>query len=795
MCELVKKELRSFFASLSGYVVLVFFLLANGLFLWIIPGNYNIPDSGFADLQPFFVLAPLLYLFLVPALCMRLFTEERRTGTLELLLTRPLALWKIVFAKYLAGFSLVVLSILPTFIYPVSLWLLAQPLGQIDISGIIGSYLGLFFLSGIYVSAGVWASALTENQIVAFLYTLVIAFLLYAGLDYISEIPVLADVQGYIQAIGIQYHYEPMSRGVIVLSDVVYFLSLIFFFLWLTVRRFQVTRLKWGYVLAGILVLNLLVSRVYWRVDITEDRRYTLSEHTRDLLNRIDRPIRVDIFLAGKLPVRIQKIQYSLTRMLDEFRRISGNNFRYNLIDPNEIQEIEEKKALVKYLTERGIMPVNLNHRSEDETLSQQIIFPGLILYDDQTEVSINLLQNTPGLGAEENINRSIEGQEYELTKAIRLLMRKEIQAVAFLTGHGELPYPEVKDMTETLSYYYQVDFVSPDSLATDLSRYKVLIIAKPTADFSERDKFIADQFVMHGGRVLWCIDEVDVPHEALKSQETVSAIYRPLNMEDLFFRYGVRINPDLLLDGNSVLIPVVTGMNGNTPVYQPGSWYYSPLLLPREQHPVTVGLPPVRVDYANSIDTVGRNDGLKKTVLLSTSRHAAAMKTPCPVTLAITKEKMTPEKFNRKYIPVALAVEGNFKSLFQYRNREGVVDLPFKAQSEANRMVFIADGDIIRNKVRGIGENATTIPLGYDEYSGQMYGNREFILNCVNWLCDEENWMQLRNRHLSVWLLDKTRLKAQRREWEMLNLFLPLVLVLFTGGIYAWQRKRRYTK
>ena len=250
--------------------------------------------------------------------------------------------------------------------------------------------------------------------------------------------------------------------------------------------------------------------------------------------------------------------------------------------------------------------------------------------------------------------------------------------------------------------YYYQVDLVSCDSLATDLKRYAALIIAKPTKDFSERDKYVIDQYLMHGGRLLWCLDEVDVDHEVLKNQETVPAVYRPLNVEDMLFRYGVRINPDLVLDGNCVLIPVITGMNGTTPDYSPGCWYYSPLLLARGQHPVTAGLQPVRVDYANSIDTVGKNDGLKKTVLLSTSSYAAVMKTPCPVSLSITEEKMTPDRFNRRFVPVAVAVEGNFTSLFQYRNREEVAGQPFKAQSGYSRVIVVADGEVIRNQVRG---------------------------------------------------------------------------------------------
>ncbi len=796
MGELIKKELKGFFTALSGYVVLVFFLLANGLFLWVIPGVYNIPESGMADLQPFFSLAPMLYLFLVPVICMRLFAEEKRAGTLELLFTRPVSVWKIVWAKYIAGFLLVLLSILPTVVYPVSLYFLSQPVGNIDSGGIIGSYIGLVFLSGIYVAAGVWSSAVTDNQIVAFLYGMVLSFLLFAGFDFIGEVPWLAEYQNFILGLGINYHYEPMSRGVIALSDVVYFLSVILFFVWLTVRHFYPTRLKLAYVLPLLVALNVLAGRIYWRADITDDKRYTLSEHTRQLLKHLDRGIGVDIFLGGTLPAEMQKLQYATTRMLEEFRRITGNRLRYTLIDPADIRDGEEKKQFVQYMASRGIMPVNLNRTTDDERLQQQIIFPGLVVYDDSTEVSISLLQNVPGYTPHDNINHSIEALEYELTKALRLVTRREKKAVAFLTGHGELPYEEIMDMAKTLLYYYDVDIVSADSLAADLERYKALIIAKPTRDFPEEDKYVLDQYVMRGGRVLWCVDEVEVNDEVLERQETSFALYRPLNIEDMLFKYGVRINPDVLLDGNCVLIPVVTGMNGTEPQYAPGPWYYSPLLLPSMQHPVTAGVHPVRVDYANTIDTVGGKDGLKKTVLLASSRYAASMKTPCPVTLSITEEKMTEDRFNRSYLPVAVMIEGEFTSLYRYTRRTGrASEEPFRERSDYNRMIVISDGDVIRNKRYGVGENTRAVPLGYDEYSGRMYGNKDFLLNCVNMLCDDEGWMQLRGRNLNMYLIDKTRLKTERYEWRMLNLFLPVALVVAGGFLFFYLRRRKYRR
>ncbi|MDR1755506.1 MAG: gliding motility-associated ABC transporter substrate-binding protein GldG [Culturomica sp.] len=796
MLELIRKEVAAFFSSLSGYVILACFLIVNGLFLWVIPGVYNIPGSGLADLQPFFSLAPILYLFLVPALCMRLFAEEKRSGTLELLFTRPVSRAQIVFSKYAAGFGLVFLSLLPTLVYPVSLYLLAQPVGNVDLGGMAGSYIGLLFLSALYVAAGVWASAVTDNQIVAFLCGMAFSFLLYAGFDFLGDIPALAGYQGFLISLGIDYHYEPMSRGVIALGDVLYFLSVILLFLGCTVYRFKGIRQRFlWYLLAALILLNSWASGVYRRWDITDDKRYTLSENTRNLLEGLERPVEVDLFLAGNLPPGIQKLQYATTRMLEEFRRITGNRLNYRLIDPTEIRDPEEKKMLAQYLTERGIMPLNLNRLTEDETFQQQILFPGLVVYDDSTEVGVPLLQNLPMYSADENINHSAEALEYELTKALRLLIRQEKKSVAFLVGQGELPYPAVSDAAQLLQYYYQVDFVDPDTLGADPERYHALIIAKPSERFTERDKYIIDQYVMRGGRVLWCVDEVEMHHEALQEQETVFAMYRPLNIEDLLFKYGIRINPEILVDGNCVRIPVVTGMNGTTPVYTPAPWYYWPLLYPTGRNPVTAGIQPVKMEYANTIDTIGGN-GLKKTALLASSRYSGVLKTPSPVSLAIAGEKMTEEKFNRSYLPVAVLVEGSFQSMFRYNRRaDAAVAGEFQAESGYSKMIVVADGDVIRNEVKGVGESATALPLGYDEYGGRLYGNRDFILNSINLLCDDEGWMQLRGRHLSLYLLNTTKLKTERKFWQALNLLLPLCLITAGGALFYVIRRRRYRK
>ncbi len=546
---------------------------------------------------------------------------------------------------------------------------------------------------------------------------------------------------------------------------------------------------------AFAIIFIILANYFYIRLDITSDKRYTLSENTQGFIENLDRKVFFEIYLDGNLPPAFNRLKQRTCELLEELGSISGGKIYYRCVDPTAITDNEEKKNLVNKLVAMGIQPTSINRKTSEENLSQQLIFPGVILWDNKTETSINLLKNNPSLNGDDNINNSIEALEYEIISAIRLLCRQELKNIGFLTGHGELSKQETADIGYTLSNFYHVERTECSDIQKDINRYSAIVIAKPRKDFPEEDKYVIDQYVMHGGKILWLIDQVDAHLDSIRYKENILAMYRPLNLEDMLFHYGARINDNLILDGRSALIPVKTSLPGEAPKFSPAPWYYSPLVVPGNSHPIGKNINPVRFDFTNSIDTVGENPEIKKEVLLRSSEYTRLVKVPCRVSMKIIEEKMTPEVFNQKHKILGLLLSGNFTSIFRYRNLPENNNISFKQKSPATKMIVISDGDIIKNNMQGSGDNMQVIPLGYDRYTGQTFGNKAFILNAINYLCDEQGWMELRKREFKLSLLNKTILKQEKTKWQIVNILLPLILVWILGFIWITMRKKRYAR
>lgn len=543
------------------------------------------------------------------------------------------------------------------------------------------------------------------------------------------------------------------------------------------------------------IIVIVLANTYYIRFDLTSDSRYTLSENTKNTLENLDREVYFEIYLDGNLPPAFNRLKDRTCELLEELSDISGGKIYYRTIDPTAIPDKEQKDELVKKILSLGIQPTNINRKTSEENLSQQLIFPGLRLWDKTTETSVNLLKNNPGLGAEDNINNSIEALEYEIVSAIILLQRKELKNIGFLTGHGELSKQETADIGYTLANYYNVERIKCSDIEQDINKYSAVVIARPRKDFSEKDKYILDQYIMHGGKTLWLIDQVNAHLDSLRYKPEILAMYHPFNLEDMLFNYGARINPNLILDGRSALIPVKTSLPGEAPKYSPAPWYYSPLVKPESSHPIGKNINPVRLDFTNSIDTVGDNPKVKKEVLLKSSEFTRLAKVPCRVSMNIIEEKMTAERFNEKHKTLGLLLSGNFSSIFKFRQKPDVNKFRFVPESKNTKMVVISDGDIIKNDISGKGNNMNIIPLGYDRYTGQTFGNKTFILNTINYLCDDSGWMELRKREFKLSLLNKTILKTERRKWQMINILLPLIVIWIIGFVWIIIRKKRFTR
>jgi len=798
MYSLLKKEIASFFGSLTGYVVVFVFLLATSLFLWVFPGNYNVLDNGYASLDGLFSLAPWVYLFLVPAVTMRLFAEEKRLGTMEVLLTRPLSVMQIVLAKFLAGLLLVSISLLPTLIYFYSVYALGNPVGCIDTGGTWGAYLGLFFLAAIYVAIGLLASALTDNQIFAFILALFLSFVVYLGFDFVGAMQLPSSLQQTIISFGINEHYASISRGVVDSRDLFYFLFIIFVFLFITSRiiHFHKVNLRkeiksGALVLIGVLVLSIVSGQLFFRLDLTAEKRYSITDVSKKLVKNLEKPINITLYLDGELPAGFRKLKKSIQEKIADYNAYSSQLINLTVVDPYEISDVKRRDQLFEELAGKGLQPTDIRQSTDQGTVTRRIV-PGAIIEYGNKQLSVNLLKNNQNIHWEVNLNNSIESLEYEFSSAFSELMNNEKQSVAFLMGQGELNDYEVHDMATSLTEKYNVFNVTGTELATNGSRIKTLIVANPMRKFTESDKFQIDQYVMNGGRILWLIDPVSVSLDSLSTGNMTLAFPRNLNLDDQLFRYGVRLNSNLVQDIDCLLIPLTTSSSSK---FTPAPWYYSPLLIPSENHVISKSLNSIKGEFVSSIDTVGKGDRVRKTVILATSPYSLVSETPVEVSLASANNPIDRKLFRNPSQAIGVLLEGTFTSVYKNRMVDsfGVKSSEVKTESKPTKMIVFADGDLIANQYRIQGGVPEFMPLGYDRFSKQTFGNKALLLNAVNYLCDDEGLMELRARVFKIRLLDKIRLKEGKLMWQVLNVLFPILFISAFGAVYVYVRRRKY--
>lgn len=802
MFSLLKKEISSFFGSLIGYVVVFVFLLSTSLFLWVFPENYNIIEGGYASLDSLFSIAPWVYLFLVSAITMRLFAEEKRMGTMEVLLTRPLSVFQIVLAKFLAGLLLVSISLVPTLIYFYSVYSLGNPVGCLDTGGTWGAYIGLFFLAAIYVAIGLFASALTDNQIFAFLLAFALSFLSYLGFDLVGSMQLPSAVQQLILNLGINEHYQSVSRGVIDSRDLIYFLSAIFLFLFLTSRiiHFHKVNIRQEFrriilLFVGLIVANFISGAYFFRLDLTAEKRYSITEVSKKIVKDIDKPISITLYLDGELPAGFRKLQKSIIEKIADYNAYSSKRIDLTIVDPYQIPDEKRREQLFVELAGKGLQPTDIRQNTEKGTITRRI-FPGAILEYGNRLKSINLLKNNPSLHAEINLNNSIENLEYEFSAAFSELMAPAKQTVAFLSGQDEANEKEIHDFVSALSEKYQVVNSTAQELAVNQARIKTLIVANPQKEFTENEKFCIDQYLMSGGRILWLIDPVSVNKDSLQTGYMTLAFPRSLKLDDQLFRYGVRLNSNLVQDVECLLIPVNTAPSGLPTKFTPSPWYYSPLLIPSDNHVVSRNLNRIKAEYVSSIDTVGKNSKIRKTVILTTSPYSLISQAPVEITLASTNNPPDRRLFRQPSQTVGVLLEGIFTSVFKNRSTDsfGFKSSDINSESKPTRMIVLSDGGLILNEYRESSNGSVNFaPLGYDKYVQQTFGNKSFLLNAVNYLCDDEGLMELRSRVFKIRLLDKVRLKEEKFKWQFLNVFVPMCIIAVFGLVFVYLRRRKF--
>jgi len=551
--------------------------------------------------------------------------------------------------------------------------------------------------------------------------------------------------------------------------------------------------------LAGIailIVINLAGSLGFFRLDLTQEKRYTLSDNTIELLRKVDDIVYFRIFLDGELPAAYTKLRKSIRETLDEFRAYNKSNIQYEFIDPAEGKDKRTLNDYYNELVEKGLQPA-VDRQQSSSSSQQRIIWPCALVTYKTRETAINFIQSNQQINKDVLINESLESLEFNLIDAIRRLFVRDKPSVAFIEGHGESNAMMTEDFTRSLSDYYNVQRVKINQQLKSLDKFKTIIIAGPDSIFDEKDKFIIDQFIMDGGRVLWLIDGAVTNMDSLQSRSETVAIANEINLEDMLFKYGVRINNNLILDLNSCPIPVKTGQIGDQPQFEYFNWYYFPSISNTNGHPIVKNLNAIRFEFASSIDTVVSN-GVKKTILLTSSPFSRIANTPAVISLRMLMETPSKTFFNKSNIPVAVLLEGEFNSVFTNRIPPEIAEdkeIGFDEISKPTKMIVVANGKIINNQYVYRNGQYYTYPLGYDRYTRINYGNKDFLLNCMNYLTDESNLLEIRSRELKIRLLDKTIIDSNNSYIKLSNVLGPVLIIVFIGFAIMIFRKIKLKK
>ena len=552
---------------------------------------------------------------------------------------------------------------------------------------------------------------------------------------------------------------------------------------------------------AVVAVINVAGSFLFTRFDLTSEKRYTLSPTTKEILNDLDDYVYFKVYLDGDFPAGFKKLRRETKEMLDEFRAYS-KYIDYEFINPAESGEEAEIMETYKQLYQAGLKPTDLNVQNSDGSSKQMVIWPGaLVSYRNNTEIAIELLENQVGQSDDEALNASMQNLEFRLIDAVKKVTRLMKPNIAFVEGHGELGEQDVYDITKSLSQNYNVVRLEIDGkidalihrtqdTTRDVSAfpsYDAIIIAKPTQAFDERDKFLIDQYIMHGGKVLWLVEPVFATMDSLQSQESTVGIEQDLNLDDMLFKYGVRLNRDLLLDLTCAALPIRTGQVGGQARLEYFRWYYFPLLQAASDHPMVRNMNAIKADFVSSMDATTSADDIEQIPLLKTSDYTKVSGAPVFITLAMLRQTPDQRMFSAKGKTVAYLLKGTFTSLYANRIPQEIMDdqaTDFMETSKPTAMIVVTDGDIIRNQIDI--RTRQPLPLGFDQFTQITYANKEFIENCISYLVDGEGLVDIRSRELKVRLLDPTKVSKQRVTWQVVNTLVPIALIVILGFVMS---------
>ncbi len=548
-----------------------------------------------------------------------------------------------------------------------------------------------------------------------------------------------------------------------------------------------------GIVFLAIIVINLISNFFFKRFDLTQDKRYTLSETTLNIIKDVESPLYIEVYLEGNFPPEFKRLQNETKQLLEEFTAYNSNII-FNFKNPIEKEETRVEK--MKEFYAKGMQPLSITVEDKGKQ-SQEVVFPwAQATYGDKF-TKVALLKNLMGASTEQKVISSVQHLEFGFAEAINKISKEKQKKIAVIKGNGELIEPFMADFLRTVKESYYIGPFTLDSVAKQptqtleaLKKYDLAVIAKPTEAFTEEEKQVLDQFIMNGGKTLWLVDAVSADMDSLYNETgTILAAQRELNLTDMFFKYGIRINPLLVKDEYATPIKLATGNQGSETQMQEYSWKFSPFVYPTSTNPIVKNMEGIKFEFASPIEIL-KND-IKKTVLLSSSEYSKTVGTPSPISLDMVTEETTPEEYEGKgLLPVAVLMEGKFKSMYQNRVLP-FKDNSFQATGKDNKMIVISDGDVIKNQL----DKGVPLELGFDKWTNQLYGNKEFLMNCVNYLLDDNGLINIRSKDVDLPLLNKEEVYKNYTMAQMVTVGLPIVILAIFGFLFTFLRKRKYSR
>ena len=792
MLNIARRELHFFFSNPIGYLAMGVYLLTSTLFLWFFDTPFNILSIGFGSLSTFFELSPWLFLLLIPALSMRSFSEERNTGTFELLMTKPLNAIDIYGGKFLGITAVFSIALLPTLLNIFAINNLLTPDSYLDWGSIVGSYIGLIGVGFLFLALSLCSSLLIKNQIASFLVAVLACFTQFYLWSFLAELSGYNWVYQIISNIGIQTHYLSISRGVLTLKAIIYFTGLFISISCLSVLLIKNNETPKKALKTPLLIiffttlLTNLSSVSKLQIDLTQDQRYSLAESTIYKLNNLEQPLRIDVFLEGELPGPYVNFRNEVDAVIAQLKNQS-NQIIVNYNNPFDFGTTEQ---IIQEMQEYGMSPETIIE-NKDGKRNESIIFPWIIINSGERSERISLIQNQLGDTQKIKLTRSLQQLEYQIMDGIHKITLTSKPTIAVLTSHQTSENIKIADLLKSLRPYYNLaSFNLKEEGLTDqksldnLNQFDLLLVSNPKEEFTRNEKYILDQFSLNGGSQFWMLEGLNIDIESLfNSKGKTQGFPRNLNLDDYFFNYGIKIQKKIIQDLYNAPIVLASGSKENTQ-YLPYPWPYYPVSRPEKSSQIGKDIGPIITKFVSPIDTLS-NDLLKEPILKS-SKFTKSTSVSKLISLELAGQKNEPSSFDEPDKILGITVEGKTTSLF--KNRIKPINLQNSKEEGPVKMIIFGDGNLAENQT----DKGVPLSLGYDKWTNNFYSNKSLILNSIHYLTENNDRLSLREKTWQVAFLDEQKINKNMVIWKISLLLLPLLLGLGIGWINLRVRSKQ---